>query len=942
MAKKILILAVFLLSIISNAQEVFHQNITVSNGLPSNTVFDIFQDSKGFIWFATDEGIARYDGAIFKTFRTKDNLLKTGSTIKEDSFGRIWFESFDGYLQYIENEHIYSFAQKKPLGFANYSFSDKYIFYLHYNGFEIVDLKSLKPIKNITFPKNFVPDFLDYKNNKVYFTKNTQAIGVYDFKNLTIIPCFSDINIASPLYASTPKGIFQTDKLDQFLYINKIEGTKITSLFKIDKPFTINNFYFLKNKFWLCTNKGLVVLDKNGNKIQEKPYFENYSISSVFIDKNNQIWVGTLNEGIFKILNFDEIEIDLKNIKPLTINIDSQKIIVGNENGNFYLLDSDFKSIKKTRFSANNQIIYLNTKHPKYNFIAADGFYITDKNFRTLKHNTIAVKSVDFVNDDKILVATSGFSGFLDLDNNKKQFENINYKDHYFKIVDNIRGKDVFWNKTTQETLLSTNLGLFSYQNNTTTELKWNGKMLNIKSIKKQNNTIYLLSSEGVLYSYKNQKIKKLLDDKFEFSMLKSIENKLYLIQNNLVYQLKNNQLELISSINCNEKIVCFDADNNYYYILLKEKLIRFPKYETTKNNQKPVLLIEKFWADTKDYTNQQKIKLNYDQNNIKIELSLIQFDKRKNIFYKINNGSWKEIFNNGNILELVQLQPNNYKIQFSNKKNGVVLKEIQFEISKPFWQQFWFILLAIITLPIILIFLYNKRLQNISQKNLLIVEKLKLENHLNESKVKLIKAQMNPHFFFNALNTIQSYITTNETEEATSYLNKFSRLTRMILEMTDKNWITIEDELKMQTLYLELQKVRLNNFDFEIQLENQNLKNALIPTMLLQPYIENAIIHGLAHKLGSKHLQIFFKNENNLLNIVILDNGIGIKKASAINQKNASKSTSFATKATLERVEIINRNECKISIEINEVFDKNQESQGTEVKITMNLRNEL
>lgn len=127
-------------------------------------------------------------------------------------------------------------------------------------------------------------------------------------------------------------------------------------------------------------------------------------------------------------------------------------------------------------------------------------------------------------------------------------------------------------------------------------------------------------------------------------------------------------------------------------------------------------------------------------------------------------------------------------------------------------------------------------------------------EKKASESELKAIKAQMNPHFFFNALNTIQSYITTNETEEATNYLNKFSKLTRMILEMTDKNWITIEEELRMQTLYLDLQKVRLSDFDFQIELNQINLQQITIPTMLLQPYVENAIIHGLAHKLGPKN----------------------------------------------------------------------------------------
>ncbi len=162
-----------------------------------------------------------------------------------------------------------------------------------------------------------------------------------------------------------------------------------------------------------------------------------------------------------------------------------------------------------------------------------------------------------------------------------------------------------------------------------------------------------------------------------------------------------------------------------------------------------------------------------------------------------------------------------------------------------------------------------------------------------------------------------------------------------MILEMTDKNWISIEDELRMQTLYLDLQKVRLSDFDFQIALNQINMQQITIPTMLLQPYVENAIIHGLAHKLGSKKLLLEFKIENNRLRISIKDNGIGLVKANEINQKNSNKNTSFATKATLEQLEIINRNDLKIEIETIELFDANQKSEGTEVKITMDLRYE-
>lgn len=251
------------------------------------------------------------------------------------------------------------------------------------------------------------------------------------------------------------------------------------------------------------------------------------------------------------------------------------------------------------------------------------------------------------------------------------------------------------------------------------------------------------------------------------------------------------------------------------------------------------------------------------------------------------------------------------------------------------------FLLITILTTGYFGFKRYKTRKQNELLKTKLIEanKTIVAEKKASQSELKAIKAQMNPHFFFNALNTIQSYIVTNETEEASEYLNKFSKLTRMILEMTDKNWISIDEEIKMQSLYLNLQKTRLSNFDFHINMKNDTIHNATIPTMLLQPYIENAVIHGLAHKVGVKNLWLSFEiTPQNQLEILIKDNGVGLTKANEINSKDKYKNTSFATKATLERLEIINRNDLKIAIETNELFDNEKKSEGTEIKITMDL----
>jgi len=373
---------------------------------------------------------------------------------------------------------------------------------------------------------------------------------------------------------------------------------------------------------------------------------------------------------------------------------------------------------------------------------------------------------------------------------------------------------------------------------------------------------------------------------------------------------------------------------------LLSKSLIKFNKKLENSKTTNTKLLIDKLIVNGAQYKNQFDIQLNHHQNNIEIAFSKIDFSSLQNlVHYKINSSEWKTLPYNATTLQLSALSPDNYEISLKIEGNDSSLQKIVFSINKPIWQQVWFLMALILFVFTFIILFYKSRIKALSKKKNLEIEKITLENNLNENRLKLIKAQMNPHFFFNALNTIQSFIATNETDEATVYLDNFSKLTRLILEMTDKNTIAIEDEIKMQKLYLDLQKIRLNDFQFHIKCQTKALEKAQIPTMILQPYVENAIIHGLSHKIGTKKLDIIFEEvENNKLQIKISDNGIGIKKAQEINSKNKTKNASFATKATLERLDIINRKNFTIAVKTNELFH-GETSQGTEIIITMNLK---
>ncbi|MCH7525475.1 MAG: histidine kinase [Bacteroidetes bacterium] len=214
------------------------------------------------------------------------------------------------------------------------------------------------------------------------------------------------------------------------------------------------------------------------------------------------------------------------------------------------------------------------------------------------------------------------------------------------------------------------------------------------------------------------------------------------------------------------------------------------------------------------------------------------------------------------------------------------------------------------------------------------------LEKQYKNSELKALKAQMNPHFIFNALNSIQEYILLNQKNLASDYLGKFADLIRNYLHYSDTGLISIAEEVKNLNLYLELEKLRFeDDLSYTITLDNTiNSDTSYIPTMIVQPYIENALKHGLLHKKTDRNLKITIaKVSDELVKCIVEDNGVGRKKSKEINKKNSSKHKSFALKATSERLELLNfGKDKKIGVVIEYVLNSNDEVEGTKVILTI------
>ena len=933
---KLLYFLLSLWALTANSQTIFYDQLDLKSGLPSSVVYDIFQDSKGFIWIATDEGLLKYNGYNFKTYSHPDLHAKSGSNIKEDVLGRIWYQTFDGFLFFVDNkDQMQTFTQKNNIGFVNFVITKEYLIKTTWDGIEVRNIKTLKIKKEIKIPK-IQTSFLEVSENKIILgNTETKVISLENWKSEKIKN--EPLKKATKLltYQYQNHLYFLTQESNSKCRLYKFSKNELIPIAKIDNTKNIQNFEIVDNTIWICTKKGAHAFTFTGRELSFTSKLPSEDISKVFKDYNNVYWFTSLSKGIFIIKNFNSWELQLANEKFNAITSDKNNLYVSSSSGKIYQLDSELNHKIYWKNEDLHPVYYLDfNTDSKYNFFSANGFYILQKTNKKVTHFNSAVKQIIPFKPNLFLTTGTGFVNSISTN------PTIQWKDN---ILTNIRGKSIVYNSKNNRILTATNNGLFSIQNGENHELSYRNKPLFIKSLITENKRTIALSNQGELFEIKEKSIEKIKSNRL-FTHLKKDLNETLLVDKNNVFHLEKNKIIKLFSVGKFLKIKDLISFNSNYFIITEDKIIRINKEKNNKNSfKKPNLFIENILVNGK-IKSINKTKLDANENDIQINFNLLNFDFDSDyqLVYKIN-GALKNVTNFSTI-KLVALAPENYfievGIQDKNTSKTEFIQTISFEILPPLWKRSWFILTSIFLLLCLIFIIYKWKIRQIKAKNEKAIEKLTLENNLKESRLQLIKSQMNPHFFFNAINNIQSYIFTNETKEASVYLTKFSKLTRKILEFSDVNSISLKDEIASLQLYLELQQMRFKDLKFEIKCNSTtNIDNIKIPTMLIQPYVENAILHGLSHSNKDKKLEIKFEGEfTNLLTVTIYDNGIGRIKSAELNQLNTSKPKSFATKANLERIMLLNKDQYQIDVNYEDLYDEFSESCGTKVTIKIKL----
>jgi len=932
--------------------------------LPDVEFYDVIEDKQHYIWLAADKGLYRYNGKNYKHFSHPKQKANSLFQLKLDSNGTLWCNNIYGQIFYVEENSLKLFhdASKLVIGqLAPFTIHEDYIRLFTVTGIYDIDIITKKTTKffdamcisnsnsnttNYTFAINSEGDT---KGQSIYKFNKKEKSKLFEITSVK--------NIQSPKLFAFNNVIFFTHKSESGNIIYSINKTN-NSTKQLKTPSEIRNeiiYGLLKfnDAYWFLTSSGVFIYEfKKEAFIFREQLFNTESITDVEVDFNNNYWFTTLDNGVFVAPNLNVRRTSLEFVEAKitsSVALQNNKFVLGTNNGKllFYKENKLYKTLQLQGKKIIGKLYFDEQKKQLIVSINASESFVVDlkTNKITDFNNRFSVAKTFSKINDSILFYGNYRQGIV-YKNPFNKTEKIIIKDSRVK-ASTVIGKTLF---------VSYIDGFYKYNtaSYSSEEIQYNFKSLLVNCITKSNDGIWLSTQHNGLLKFKNDSLTKFdhnLPNNFQINNIHYDDDVLWFSSDSglFQYQLKNNALKLLSTQDGLDTAVNdFLVLKNQIIIIRPKAFYTLPKSQSLfKTFKTAKVRIETVSINDRDTLVKSNYKLPYNHNKIGLTFNSNGFQSNQHVNYQYRvreiDTSWQNIPLNTHYVNFNSLPNGTYnfelKAQNISAKQSVYAVPITFKIAKPFWQTYWFYCLVVLTVFGLIWLYFRWRMKQKERQRIAEIDKILIDKKITNLRLENLRSQMNPHFIFNALNSIQDYIVSNEKELASSYLVKFSRLIRMYLDYSQLNEITLEEELNALKLYLELEKVRFEDeLDYDITIDEQlNTKQIKVPSLFIQPYIENALKHGLLHKLTNRELKVEAKLvEQHKLQITVEDNGIGRQKSEKLKRPNPQHKP-FATKANEERVHLYkNKLKRDITIEIEDLYNENQKASGTRVIITM------
>ena len=876
---------------------------STSDGLSNSCIYSIYQDKKGFLWIPTEFGLNRFDGNSFKSYDVSNGFLDNITLSCTDGPNNsLLVGTFSkGVVQIHSNGLISKLIDPFKRGQISKLFYSDSMLYCYSNAnvcvynFKNQKIKYFDDRNSGEKPDSIIDAVALIGNKLILGNKN----GLYFFsdktkKKIDANSCLKNVcaiyNTNDAIWVGT-KGIIYKLNPNNFSVIDSL-------IFDIKRENKVDCMLFdHKNDLWFSTILPISLFkasSKSGyteiENISEILNIGKSDLNGLISDREKNIWIGTYNKGLICIKNSFLKTVDyFKNLYITSIYADSKKSYYVSCIDGIYVSDSTSNSWNKISADKNNReytygyVEHNNTVYFLTNGVYPDG-YVLKSNRKSLVK--VAARAIAFLNDSIVLFG--GWKNQLEI--RKKQIDK-------FEIIGNISlNKNNIQNNRVNDIVIdkngkiwcATDLGIFAVDilNKRSQKVEYDNSSTKINDILiDKNNTLWFASEDHIVkFDGRNWKKYSSLNEQ-KLGVVNSFavdkKNRLYIGTLKGLYIIENgisNYLDDKSGLSSNEiNELYYDSLSNKILIATNDSYSEFDinQYEKFKNLPLSINLTSAFINDSLIPLSKE-FNLKYEQNNIRLNFVAINltFPRSVRYQYQIDNGVWLNLQNN--VLELASLTHGEHKVSIRaslDNKNWCKPETISIAVSTPFYFTLRFWLIIIISFLLISYFIVQFRISLIQKKA---TEKYLLQKQLEELKFKSLNASINPHFIFNSLNSIQNYINHNDKNKASNYLGKFARLIRLVLDKANEKEITVKDEIERLNFYIQLEQDRFDNsFTFVINASKQ-VYDIVIPNMIIQPIVENSILHGIKN-VENAHIEISFEKIKDILAITIDDNGIGI-----------------------------------------------------------------
>ncbi|MDO6431424.1 histidine kinase [Flavitalea sp. BT771] len=954
----LLIIALITLSYSALSQEYSYTHYDISDGLAGSTAYCIVQDKEGFMWIGTETGLSRFDGTHFVSFTTADGLPDMEVLqMFCDSRGRVWMGAFHSSICYyykgkIHNQHNDTLLQKIHCannieGFAEDRDGN-------------ILLQEQKALHIIT-PEGSVTDYkaIDGKTVDRFY-----AVGGGDGNSFVVMADEDFYRLSNGRFSllfHAPHSPLNTlgVAVNSWLAIwhEAIRESSIRSLKTgkfFHRPFEASHFthesFGVQGDSLIYENTATGVIELNVNTGRERTYLPGVQVSRTYSDDEGNLWFSTVGQGIYR-LNSNEIrnmilpDLRARPCAAIYINKVGSELLIGANHEMIFrypLPEGPLQGHQVALFTYGFTTFVDRTLDGGLVYGCHDHMGLATSRYKEYKMEVAMPVKVAVRKNTSELIIGNGKGLFL-LD------------------IMSLKIKDTLWRERCTALFLDQDTLYFGTLNGLYKlccgrpprflgdSIPFLHRRISSIAVSK-GHTIWVATYDAGVIGLVDGKPQAYLTVKQGLSSdicraLATHDNELWVGTDKGLNKVDISRHEYSITHYTAKDGLASNMINTVYvagqtvFAGTPEGMSYFNATNSFLNAGCRLVLLGITNAGRDRLPDTPFLQLRHTENNIRFDFAGISYKSTGNITYRYRliglDSNWKST--KETFLEYPTLPFGDYELQLAAvNKFGVEsgVRSIRFNVDTPFWRTTWFYMVILLSFLSLTWLFVSLRIRSIRRQQ---EEKEMLNTRLMEMEHVALQAQMNPHFIFNCLNSIQQYVFDQDVFAANKYITGFAKLIRATLNNSTKAYITLADEIDYLSTYLSLEKLRFKekmNYSIEVAPSLKHAQSLYIPPMILQPYVENCMRHGLRHRRSAGgYIRINISQEERLLVFAIEDNGIGREKAASYKTREHIEYQSRGMSLTADRIRLINAaNEEEITVEIIDLKEANGEASGTRV----------